>query len=91
MKDPEILIFDDSFSALDFKTDVALRKALKQHTGESTIIIIAQRVSSIKNAQQILVLEEGRIVGRGTHQELLKNCKEYYEIASSQLGEGELA
>ncbi|NLC32030.1 MAG: ABC transporter ATP-binding protein, partial [Clostridiales bacterium] len=91
VKDPEILIFDDSFSALDFKTDVALRKALKQHTGESTIIIIAQRVSSIKNAQQILVLEEGRIVGRGTHQELLKNCKEYYEIASSQLGEGELA
>ena len=91
VKDPEILIFDDSFSALDFKTDVALRKALKKHSGESTIIIIAQRVSSIMNAEQILVLEEGRIVGRGTHQELLKSCKEYYEIASSQLGEGELA
>lgn len=91
VKDPEILIFDDSFSALDFKTDVALRKALKEHTSQSTVIIIAQRISSIMNAQQILVLEKGRIVGRGTHQELLKTCKEYWEIASSQLGEGELA
>lgn len=91
VKNPEILIFDDSFSALDFKTDVALRKALKEHTGQSTVIIIAQRISSIMNAQQILVLEEGRIVGRGTHQELLKTCKEYWEMASSQLGEGETA
>lgn len=90
-KNPEILIFDDSFSALDSKTDVALRKALKEHTGKSTVIIIAQRVSSIMAAEQILVLEKGKIVGRGTHRELLENCQEYYEIAKSQFGEGELA
>ena len=90
-KDPEILIFDDSFSALDFKTDVVLRKALKEQVGQSTVIIIAQRISSIMNAEQIIVLDNGKIVGIGTHQELLKTCSAYYEIALSQLGEGELA
>lgn len=90
-KKPEILIFDDSFSALDFKTDITLRRALKEHVADSTIIIIAQRVSSIMNAEQIIVLDKGKIVGHGTHQELLKDCKEYREIASSQLGEGEMS
>lgn len=90
-KSPEILIFDDSFSALDFKTDVALRKALKEHVGTSTLIIVAQRVSTILNAEQIIVLDDGRIVGHGTHAELLKNCPQYYEIASSQLSQEELA
>ncbi|MFA9379816.1 MAG: ABC transporter ATP-binding protein, partial [Acetanaerobacterium sp.] len=89
-KQPEIFIFDDSFSALDFRTDVALRKALKEHTGDSTIIVVAQRVSTIMNAEQIIVLDEGRIVGSGTHKELLKNCTPYYEIASSQLSQEEL-
>lgn len=89
-KKPEILIFDDSFSALDFKTDSALRKSLKEHTGDSTVIIVAQRVSTIMNAEQILVLDNGKIIGSGTHRELLKNCPEYYEIASSQLSEKEL-
>jgi len=91
LKQPEILIFDDSFSALDFKTDFKLRKALKEHTGASTVLIVAQRVSTIMKAEQIIVLDEGRIVGRGTHAELLKNCPQYYEIASSQLSEEELA
>jgi len=89
-KEPEIFIFDDSFSALDFKTDVTLRKALKEHTGDSTVIIVAQRVSTIKTAEQIIVLDEGRIVGKGTHSELLISCPEYYEIASSQLSKEEL-
>ena len=88
-KDPEILIFDDSFSALDFRTDAALRKALKERTGGSTVIVIAQRVNTIMNAEQIIVLDEGRIVGTGTHRELLKNCPQYYEIASSQLSQQE--
>ncbi|NMC57244.1 MAG: ABC transporter ATP-binding protein [Eubacteriaceae bacterium] len=88
---PEIYIFDDSFSALDFKTDVDLRKALKEHTGDSTVIVVGQRISTIKNAEQIIVLDEGKIVGIGTHKELLKNCGEYYEIASSQLTQEELA
>ena len=91
LKQPEILIFDDSFSALDFKTDLTLRKALKEHTGASTVIIVAQRVSTIMKAEQIIVLDEGKIVGKGTHAELLKNCPQYYEIASSQLSEEELA
>ncbi len=91
VKKPEIFIFDDSFSALDFKTDAALRKALKEHTGDSTVIVIGQRVSTIMNAEHILVLEEGQIVGRGTHRELLLNCPEYQEIASSQLTKEELA
>ena len=90
-KEPEILIFDDSFSALDYRTDSALRKALKEHTGNSTVILVAQRVSTIMNAEQILVLDEGRIAGRGTHKELLKTCPQYYEIASSQLSQEELA
>ncbi len=90
-KKPEIFVFDDSFSALDFKTDFLLRKALKEHTGDSTVIIIAQRISTIMNAEHIIVLEEGRIVGSGTHSELLKSCPEYYEIASSQLSKEELS
>ena len=87
VKKPEIYIFDDSFSALDFKTDAALRGALKNYTSESTILIVAQRVSTIMHAEQIIVLDKGKIVGKGTHEELLKSCNEYYEIASSQLGE----
>lgn len=86
-----VLIFDDSFSALDFKTDAALRKALKEKAGDSTLIIIAQRVSTIMNAEQIIVLDEGKIVGKGTHKELLKTCSEYKEIAVSQLDIKELA
>ncbi len=89
-KHPHILIFDDSFSALDFKTDAALRKALFQHTGDSTILIVAQRVSTIMKADQIVVLDEGKVMGIGTHRELLKNCPTYYEIASSQLSKEEL-
>jgi len=81
---PEILVFDDSFSALDFKTDASLRKALKEHTADATVIVIAQRVGTIMNAEQILVLDEGQIVGRGTHDELLESCPAYNEIASSQ-------
>ena len=88
--DAPIYIFDDSFSALDFKTDTNLRKALKENLGGKTIIIVAQRVSTIMNAEQIIVLDEGKIVGKGTHKELLKNCPTYYEIASSQLSEEEL-
>jgi len=91
VKKPEIFVFDDSFSALDFRTDAALRKALKEHTGDSTIIVIAQRVNTIMSADRIIVLEKGRIVGMGTHRELLKNCSEYYEIASSQLSQEELS
>ncbi|MCL2528271.1 MAG: ABC transporter ATP-binding protein/permease [Defluviitaleaceae bacterium] len=83
-KKPEILVFDDSFSALDFKTDASLRKALKEHTADATVIVIAQRVGTIMNAEQILVLDEGQIVGRGTHEELLVSCPAYHEIASSQ-------
>ena len=89
-KAPEVLIFDDSFSALDFRTDVALRKALYAHAKDSTVIIIAQRVATILSAEQILVLDEGRIVGRGTHAQLLADCPQYKEIASSQLSEEEL-
>ncbi|MPN63883.1 putative ABC transporter ATP-binding protein [bioreactor metagenome] len=91
VKKPEIFIFDDSFSALDFRTDAALRRALKEHTGESTIIVVAQRVNTIMNAEQIIVLDNGRIVGTGTHRALLKSCPEYFEIASSQLSKEELA
>lgn len=89
-KKPPIFIFDDSFSALDFKTDAALRRALKQHTGHSTVLIVAQRVSTIMYADQILVLHEGQLVGKGTHRELLHNCPEYYEIAASQMTQEEL-
>ena len=89
-KNPEIYIFDDSFSALDFKTDATLRKALKKETGDSTVLIVAQRISTILHAEQILVLDEGKIVGKGTHKELLDNCEVYREIASSQLSKEEL-
>ena len=89
-KNPEIYIFDDSFSALDFKTDAALRKALFKHAKDATILIVAQRISTIMNADNIIVLNEGEIVGSGTHKELLKTCKIYKEIALSQLKEEEL-
>lgn len=87
---PEIYIFDDSFSALDFKTDAALRKALKETTKDSTVLIVAQRISTIMNAEQIIVLDEGKIVGIGTHEQLLKKCNIYRQIAESQLGKEEL-
>jgi len=90
VKKPPIYIFDDSFSAVDFKTDAALRRALKRQTSNSTILIVTQRVSTIKNAEQIIVLDEGRIVGKGTHQELMQDCEEYKEIATSQLSQEEL-
>jgi len=90
VKNSPINIFDDSFSALDFKTDSALRKALKEHTVKSTVLIVAQRVGTIMNADQIIVLDEGKLVGIGTHQELLKSCLTYREIASSQLTKEEL-
>ena len=89
-KDPEIFIFDDSFSALDFKTDAKLRKALKSETKDSTVLIVAQRISTILEADQIVVLDEGKVVGIGTHKELLKNCEIYKEIALSQLSKEEL-
>lgn len=88
---PKVYVFDDSFSALDFKTDAALRKALSKRTKEASVIIVAQRISTIMNADQIILLNEGRTVGKGTHRELLKNCPEYLEIAKSQLSETELA
>ena len=87
---PAVVIFDDSFSALDFKTDVALRKALKKRTKESTVLIVAQRISTILNAEQIIVLDDGKIAGIGTHKELLRNCEVYKQIAASQLSEKEL-
>ncbi len=90
VKQPPIYIFDDSFSALDFKTDAALRKALKEKTAASTVLLVTQRVSSIKNAEQIIVLEEGAVVGKGTHQELMDTCETYKEIALSQLSMEEL-
>lgn len=88
---PKILIFDDSFSALDFKTDVAVRKALGEHINDSTVFIVAQRVSTILSADQILVLDEGTIVGKGTHKELMQTCEEYRQIAESQLSPSEIA
>ena len=90
-KDPEIFIFDDSFSALDFKTDSTLRKALKEHTKEATTIIVAQRISTILNADKILVLDDGHMAGIGSHKELMKSCEVYHQIAMSQLSEEELA
>lgn len=89
-KHPKLFIFDDSFSALDYKTDVALRKALKEKTSDSTVLIVAQRISTILHAEQIIVLDDGKIAGVGTHQELLKNCEVYQQIAASQLSEAEL-
>ena len=91
VKKPPIYIFDDSFSALDFKTDSTLRRELKRKTGDSTVLIVTQRVATVKNADQIIVLDEGRVVGKGTHHELMKSCETYQEIASSQLSEEELA
>lgn len=91
IKKPEVYIFDDSFSALDFKTDATLRKALKDETKEAIVLIVAQRISTIMDANRIIVLDEGRIIGQGTHRELLKNCPIYHEIAASQLSEEELA
>lgn len=90
VKKPPIYIFDDSFSSLDFKTDSALRKALKQKTSDSTVLIVTQRVATVKNADQIIVLDEGRVVGKGKHQELMDTCETYQEIAYSQLSKGEL-
>jgi ATP-binding cassette subfamily B protein len=90
-KQPEIYIFDDSFSALDFKTDTALRRALKKETREATVLIVTQRVGTIMRADQIVVLDHGEIVGIGTHQELMKTCTIYREIAESQLSSEELA
>lgn len=89
-KHPKLFIFDDSFSALDFKTDVALRRALREKTADSTVLIVAQRISTILHAEQILVLDDGQIVGKGTHEELLRNCEVYQQIAVSQLSEEEL-
>ena len=89
-KNPKVFLFDDSFSALDYKTDVVLRKALTEEITDATVIIVAQRISTILHAEQILVLEEGKIVGKGTHSELMKTCETYQEIAKSQLSEQEL-
>jgi len=91
VKKPPIYIFDDSFSALDFKTDATLRRALKAQTGDSTVFIVTQRVSTVKTAEQIIVLDEGRMVGKGTHETLMQTCKTYQEIALSQLSAEELA
>ena len=89
-KDPKIYLFDDSFSALDYKTDVTLRRALKEETDNATVIIVAQRISTVLHANQILVLDDGRLVGKGTHAQLLATCPEYQEIARSQLSQKEL-
>ena len=89
-RDPEIYIFDDSFSALDYKTDSILRKELKKYTKDATSLIVAQRVGTIMNADKIIVLDNGKTVGEGTHKELLKNCEVYKQIALSQLSEEEL-
>ena len=91
IKKPQIYIFDDSFSALDFKTDASLRKALKDETKESIVLVVAQRISTIMDADQIIVLHEGQVVGKGKHHDLLKTCPIYHEIAASQLSEEELA
>ena len=90
-KHPKIYLFDDSFSALDYKTDLTLRKELSKQTADATVIIVAQRISTILHADNILVLDEGKIVGSGTHEELLASCETYQEIAKSQLSEAELA
>ncbi|MFW2333246.1 ATP-binding cassette domain-containing protein, partial [Ilumatobacter sp.] len=89
--DPEIYVFDDSFSALDLATDARLRAALAPHTRAAAVLVVAQRVSTIRDADQILVLEDGRVVGRGTHDELVTTCPTYAEIVDSQLGEGAAA
>ena len=88
--DPDILIFDDSFSALDYRTDAALRRAIKENTDNKTVIIVAQRISTIANAEQIIVLDDGKVAGIGTHRQLLDSCDVYRQIALSQLSEEEL-
>ncbi len=90
MKKANVYLFDDSFSALDFKTDQALRKALKEKVGDSTIIIVAQRINTVLDADQIVVMDEGHMAGIGTHEELMQSCEVYKEIALSQLSEEEL-
>ena len=89
-KDAEIYIFDDTFSALDYKTDMLVRKKIRENMQDKTVIIVAQRIGTIKNADKILVLHEGEVAGLGTHEELLSNCAIYKEIALSQLSEEEL-
>lgn len=89
-REPEIYIFDDSFSALDYKTDSKLRKALKEYTKDATSLIVAQRIGTIINSDKIIVLDEGKVVGEGTHKELLKSCEVYKQIALSQLSKEEL-
>ena len=91
VRKPEIYVFDDSFSALDFKTDSALRQALAKETGAATVVIVAQRVSTIMNADRIIVMDEGKVMGMGTHRELLKTCETYQEIVRSQLSEEEMS
>ena len=91
VKKPEIYIFDDSFSALDFKTDAKLRAALKDEVKDAAVIVVAQRISTIMDAEQIVVLDEGRVAGTGTHKELMASCPVYQQIARSQLSEEELA
>ena len=90
LENPEIYIFDDSFSALDYKTDLNLRKELKKYTKDSTCLIVAPRIGTIMNADKIIVLDNGKCVGSGTHKELLKNCEVYKQIALSQLSKEEL-
>lgn len=90
-KEPKVFIFDDSFSALDYKTDVTLRRALKEQTADSTVLIVAQRISTILHAEQIIVLDDGEVAGIGTHKDLLNNCEVYQQIAMSQLSEEEIA
>ena len=90
VKQPPIYIFDDTFSALDFKTDAALRRALQEHTSDSTLLVVTQRVSTVRHAEQIIVLDEGKVVGQGTHEELMEDCATYQEIALSQLSMEEL-
>ena len=90
MKQPSVYVFDDSFSALDLKTDAALRAALAKYTAGSTLIVVAQRVSTIRDADQILVIEDGRIVARGTHETLLEESETYREIVASQLSAEEV-
>ena len=91
VKKAPVYIFDDTFSALDFKTDARLRKALKTYTGSYAVLIVAQRISTIMHAEQIIVLNDGRVVGKGTHRQLLESCATYREIAESQLSKEELA
>ena len=91
VRKPEIYIFDDTFSALDFKTDARLRAALRKETADATVVIVAQRVNTVMDADRIIVLDDGRVVGMGTHKELIRTCEVYREIVSSQLSEEELA